>query len=77
MHAMTFIHYAEVTCSVPYRFAKSFTGTYVDESGTGEQRTYDYAARKLENIPQRAGRSLGFFNVIIFFITELKRKRRK
>ncbi len=59
VHAMTFIHYAEVTCSVPYRFAKSFTGTYVDESGTGEQRTYDYAARKLEIEPKEQFNRMG------------------
>lgn len=51
VHAITFIHYAEVTCNVPYRFAKSFTGIYVNEDGKEEKRTYDYAARKLEVEP--------------------------
>lgn len=47
VHAMTFVHYAETMCNVPYRFNKSFTGIYVTESGKEEERTYDYAARKL------------------------------
>lgn len=50
-HAMTFVHYAETKCQVPYRFAKSFTGTYVDADGISTLRTYDYAARKLEIQP--------------------------
>lgn len=48
VHALTFVHYAEAVCNVPYRFAKSFTGTYVDVNGEESVRTYDYAARKLE-----------------------------
>lgn len=47
-HAMTFVHYAETMCHVPYRFAKSFIGIYVTEMGVGEERTYDYAARRLD-----------------------------
>lgn len=47
VHAMTFIHYAETMCNVPYRFAKSFTGMYVKD-GIEEERTYDYAARRLD-----------------------------
>ena len=52
VHAMTFIHYAEYVCNVPYRFAKSFTGQYVTREGIEEQRTYDYPARKLEIEPK-------------------------
>lgn len=48
VHAMTFVHYAETMCHVPYRFAKSFTGIYVTENGTEEERIYDYAARRLD-----------------------------
>ncbi len=59
VHAMTFIHYAETACGVPYRFAKSFTGTYVDEQGVGGQRTYDYAARKLEIEPTEQFNRMG------------------
>lgn len=47
-HAMTFVHYAETMCKVPYRFAKTFSGIYVTENGTEEERTYDYAARRLD-----------------------------
>ena len=51
VHAMTFIHYAEVVCGVPYRFNKSFEGIYVNGNGIAEKRRYDYAARKLELHP--------------------------
>lgn len=59
VHALTFIHYAEVTCNVPYRFTKSFTGTYVSEEGKVELRTYDYAARKLEIKPEERFNRIG------------------
>ena len=48
VHAMTFVHYAETMCTVPYRFPKSFTGIYVTGDGREEERTYDYAARRLD-----------------------------
>ena len=59
VHAVTFIHYAEATCNVPYRFAKSFTGEYVTENGEAEIRTYDYVARKLEIQPEEAFNRMG------------------
>lgn len=59
VHAMTLIHYAEYTCNVPYRFAKSFTGQYVDEAGVSEERTYDYAARYLEIRPEETFNKMG------------------
>lgn len=59
IHAITFIHYAEVTCNVPYRFTKSFTGEYVTECGKVEVRTYDYAARKLEIEPEEKFNRMG------------------
>lgn len=48
VHSMTFIHYAETMCAVPYRFEKSFTGIYVTRDGREEERIYDYAARRLD-----------------------------
>ncbi|MBR5970412.1 MAG: AAC(3) family N-acetyltransferase [Lachnospiraceae bacterium] len=48
VHSMTFVHYVETVCRVPYRFAKQFTGTYVTAEGRGEARTCDYAARRPE-----------------------------
>lgn len=59
VHGMTFIHYAETTCNVPYRFAKSFTGTYIDRDGISEIRTYDYAARRLEISPKECFNKIG------------------
>ena len=59
VHAMTFIHYAEVTCNVPYRFTKSFIGEYVTKTGKIETRAYDYAARKLELQPEEKFNRMG------------------
>lgn len=59
VHGMTFIHYAEAVCNVPYRFAKSFTGDYVTENGIVEKRTYDYSARKLEIEPEEHFNKMG------------------
>lgn len=59
IHAVTFIHYAEASCSVPYRFIKSFTGEYVTETGETEIRTYDYPARKLEIQPEEVFNKMG------------------
>lgn len=59
VHAMTFVHYAEVVCNVPYRFPKSFRGLYVDECGHEEEREYDYAARKLEIEPEERFNKIG------------------
>lgn len=47
-HAMTFVHYVESICEVPYRFHKCFHGIYIDEHGVSKKKIYDYAARKLE-----------------------------
>lgn len=59
LRAVTFVHYAETTCNVPYRFAKNFTGVYVTEEGVSETRTYDYAARKLEIEPREIFNQIG------------------
>lgn len=45
--SMTFVHYAETICNVPYRFHKTFSGVYVDNAGVSQEREYDYAARYL------------------------------
>ena len=58
-HAMTFVHYAETMCHVPYRFPKSFTGVYVTKDGKEESRTYDYAARRLEIQPEEKFNRIG------------------
>lgn len=59
VHAMTFIHYCEVTCNVPYRFIKNFTGTYITEDGKRESRTYEYSARKLDIQPKENFNKIG------------------
>lgn len=59
VHAMTFVHYAEVVCGVPYRFSKSFEGIYVDEKGFAEKRKYDYSARILEICPEEKFNLMG------------------
>ena len=47
-HAMTFVHYVETACNVPYRFAKTFTGIYVGPDGKESERSFEYAARRLD-----------------------------
>lgn len=59
VHAMTFIHYAEVVCGVPYRFKKSFEGIYIDKNGYAQKRSYDYSARKLEICPEEKFNQMG------------------
>lgn len=59
VHALAFIHYAEYMCNVPYRFSKSFTGQYIDKLGESEERTYNYAARKLEIEPIECFNKMG------------------
>lgn len=46
--SMTFVHFVETNAKVPYRFHKTFTGTYVYEDGHEETVTYEYPARVLE-----------------------------
>ncbi len=46
--SMTFVHYVENMCNVPYRFYKEFTGQYVNEYGIETTVTYQYPARYLE-----------------------------
>ncbi len=48
VHALTYVHYVETYCKVPYRFTKVFNGLYTDENGNTSERTYEYAARKME-----------------------------
>ena len=59
VHALTFVHYVETVCNVPYRFPKQFTGTYITEEGEKQTRTYDYAARKLEINPEERINRIG------------------
>ncbi len=57
--SLTFVHYAETKCGVPYRFEKKFTGTYINGEGIASVREYDYAARKLEWDPVEKINRLG------------------
>lgn len=57
--AFTFIHYAEVSCNVPYRYQKSFTGEYVNKNGSTELRTYDYMVRNLDISPTEQFNRIG------------------
>lgn len=60
--AMTFVHYVENCCKVPYRYYKNFTGTYKGYDDVLETRTIRYYARNLEVNPiekfNRIGRVL-------------------
>jgi aminoglycoside 3-N-acetyltransferase len=46
--SMTFYHYVEEACSVPYRYHKTFAGPYVDWSGREAVRTFGLFVRDLE-----------------------------
>ena len=58
-HALTFMHYAESVCNAPYRYMKTFRGTYIDENGVEETRDYIYPVRKLEIHPEECSNLFG------------------
>ena len=41
-HGNSLFHHVEELHQVPYRFYKTFTGTYIDRHGKSEQRTYAF-----------------------------------
>lgn len=43
--ACTFVHYVEVKAEVPYRFIKTFQGTYIDLDGTTKEYIVKYSAK--------------------------------
>lgn len=45
-HSMTFVHYVEVMCKVPYRERRSFNITYCDYRGLTQNREYVYFPKK-------------------------------
>jgi aminoglycoside 3-N-acetyltransferase len=49
--ACTFLHYVEQEHQVPYRFIKTFDGTFIDKEGKGHEDSCTYFVRPLdENI---------------------------
>lgn len=57
--SMTFHHHVEEMCGVSYRFMKSFTGGYIDESGSEDTKTYTIYVRNLERGVKTALNPLG------------------
>ena len=47
--SMTFHHHVEEMKSVPYRYAKNFTGKYIDKDGVLLQKTYSMYVRDLDS----------------------------
>ena len=47
-NSFTFVHYVEEREKAPYRYLKSFTAPYTDESGMTQTRTYKMFVRRLE-----------------------------
>lgn len=45
-HSFTFVHYAEQSCGIDYRFNKEFKGEYIDENGVKSEKTYSMFVRK-------------------------------
>lgn len=68
---MTFVHYAETVCNVPYRFAKKFSGIYVNSEGKKERYTCEYAARKLEIRPVERFNRIGKYLKTMLFQEKL------
>lgn len=58
-HALTFMHYAESVCNAPYRYMKTFHGTYVTEDGVEEIRDYIYPVRQLDIHPEECSNNIG------------------
>lgn len=58
-HALTFMHYAESVCNAPYRYMKTFHGTYITVEGVEEVRDYIYPVRKLEIHPEECSNLVG------------------
>lgn len=46
--SMTFYHFVEEACGIDYRYLKSFTSEYTDQSGTTSRRTYMINVRDIE-----------------------------
>lgn len=59
LHALTFMHYAEAVCNVPYRYMKTFHGDYTDEDGIATVRDYIYPVRQLEIRPEECSNLIG------------------
>jgi len=54
-YSTTFTHHCEEKVGVSYRFLKSFTADYVDESGVKNERTYSMYVRRLDlNVENQA-----------------------
>jgi aminoglycoside 3-N-acetyltransferase len=47
-NSMTFYHHVEEMMNVSYRFHKTFTGVYRDETGTASRRTFSLFVRNIE-----------------------------
>lgn len=47
-NSMTFYHYVEECCEVPYRYHKTFTAPYMDAEGSCEDETFGLFVRDLE-----------------------------
>lgn len=47
-NSMTFYHYVEETCDVPYRYHKTFTARYKDTDGFLENKTFGLFVRDIE-----------------------------
>jgi aminoglycoside 3-N-acetyltransferase len=46
--SVTFYHHVEEALNVPYRYHKTFTGSYIDKAGTEANRTFSVFVRNLD-----------------------------
>jgi aminoglycoside 3-N-acetyltransferase len=47
-HSMTFYHYVEESLNAPYRYHKTFSAQYIDESGAESTKTFGLFVRNIE-----------------------------
>ena len=47
-NSMTFYHYVEETCDVPYRYHKTFTALYKDTNGSFKKQTFGLFVRDID-----------------------------
>ncbi len=47
LSGLTVFHFVELKVGIPYRYVKDFTGTYIDDTGSVQEKTYSMNVRDL------------------------------
>lgn len=70
LRSMTFKHYVEMSCRMPYRYPKYFLADYTDENGVTEERCYSMYVRDL-SIKMKSSQDNAFFEESGAAVTEM------